>query len=448
MMLISSTFIIANSKVFANSGSIVIQAGGISESQPIPEVKEEYFYGFPSKIYVGNDLNTIAAKKVVLDIYAHEDLWIDGNKAMRNESDDDQHAFGIYHGFNSIPGFFGYIDANGKVLRTLSQGCKKYIKRGEVLFSIILDSSSPILERSNYIKNRGYWKKIADDLVTPFSSSKIEKSTSYGVTNTESLSLAKTTGSTLSYGMNFGIEGKGTNGGGSFGGSVNYQISNSLTQTFSRTISIEESTTTKITHNFDSSSLLRRVSLYQYCEEFYSNPILNLNYKSFSNRNLVEVFQDQYNLFIKTGERYVEVKTSSFLPLEIERAHQTSEIPNLKELVVINQRPDGIITPSNIEIRNLTQVKGNAIRYNFTKDAFSIDGRITLNLAVNVRNSGIYKIKVLSRKGTEANVYVRSSNAYQYSNANLNSGLNNITFEFLSYPNYFDDIKEIYIYKI
>lgn len=288
--ILSTTVLpVTSSKVFAAEVPTTSTVANVSNNKPLPETKAEYYNnGFPDRIYVGDE-KVVNPESVVIDIVLDETVYIKDGRIEYTKSGG---------GWSPDFGQIGFIASNGMVSSSFSEMPDRTVAPGEVAFSVILKPDSPIINGTK-VKNKHYWKKILSSNLGPTSNTTFVETERYGVTNTEALSLAKSSGTSISLGTDLST--------GPITSKFGYQTSDSLTRTFGRTITVEESTEVQIRHQFSNSDRERRVALYQYCEEF--EPILNVD------SYWVNMLKDHYSARI-VAPRSSELKTNSFAGLE------------------------------------------------------------------------------------------------------------------------------------
>ncbi len=291
-MLVSN---VASFNAFAAEPTSVPIAN-VDNSKPLPEAKSEYYNnGFPNRISVGEE-KTVAPEYVVLDVTFNQ--VVDVNNGVIDYS---QSSIPWIVNFSGIPGFVGYISADGVSTDSLSKVPDKHIPANETAFSVVFKGDSPHVAGS-LVTNYSYWKKIISSNVSPTSNTTLVQSQRYGVNNSEALSLAKSSGTSISIGTDFSASG--------LTGRFTYQSTQSLTRTFNKTISVDESTSIEIRHQFNSSDKNRRVALYQYCEGFKAMPKIS----PWLSNTLSNHYQA--NLSIPNDS---ELKTSSFAGVDVEQ---------------------------------------------------------------------------------------------------------------------------------
>ncbi len=275
---------------------VSVPIANVDNSKPLPEAKSEYYNnGFPNRISVGQQ-KTVAPEYVVLDVTFNQ--TVDLNDGVINYS---QNSSPWTVNFYNIPGFIGYISADGVSTDNLSKLADKHVPANETAFSVVFKGDSPHVAGS-LVQNYSYWKKIISSNVSPTSNTTLVQSQRYGVNNSEALSLAKSSGTSLSIGTDFSASGAT--------GRFTYQSTQSLTRTFNKTISVDESTSIEIRHQFNSNDKNRRVALYQYCEGFKTMPKVS--------PWLSTTISKYYEANLSTPNDS-ELKTSAFAGVDVEQ---------------------------------------------------------------------------------------------------------------------------------
>lgn len=291
-MLVSN---VASYNAFAAEPTSVPIAN-VDNSKPLPEAKSEYYNsGFPERISVGQE-KTVTPEYIVLDVSFNESVNLDNGVIHYS-----QHAGTWEIGSLNRPGFVGYISADGVSTDSLSKVPDKTIPANNTAFSIVFKGDSPDLAGS-LVKNYSYWKKIISSNVTPTSNTTFVQNQRYGVNNSEALSLAKSSGTSMSIGTDFSASGAT--------GRFTYQSTESLTRTFNKTISVDESTSIEIRHQFDSNDKNRRVALYQYCEGFKAMPQISPWFR--------DTLSKYYHANVSVPSDS-ELKTSAFAGVDVEQ---------------------------------------------------------------------------------------------------------------------------------
>lgn len=424
LLLMLSTFFTNSLKTYAISSYPVYSDDASHISRPLPEAKPEYYNGFPSKIFIGNE-SEAWPEKIVADVIFPNGGYINDEEFIRKVRQTSSIGFAKE-----------FISTSGLVVNDITKLPVRYVQAGEVAFSIVLSGFTREFFRPSTFSSLSYWKHVKDDTIGPNDSTTMVETTHYGMTNKDAFSIAKATGTSITTGVNFGIAG----GGLSMGAKFESTTSESLTNTYGREISLDSSHDSQIRHLFNNSTeYRRRVAIYQYCEVFKATVVPTDNYR--------KVFESPLREFgwklASPRLKEVEIKTNSYAAIEIgepilmtELTQATLMEPELKDIIRVDEMFGGITKPStSTEIIEANQTTRNYVVYDFDKNTFIMNGPITLDLKINIQRPGRFSFTVYNHKNETG--YIIDSTRI------LDKGENTVT---LTISN-LSDIKNIYMFR-
>ncbi|GAA0732789.1 hypothetical protein [Clostridium oceanicum] len=292
---------------------------------PLVENPNWYNEGLPEEVKV-REVESIP-ENVIIDVVAQEDKELKGDGLFYAANPIDVMGKDYYShtpmqlvllsdtaGRGDIK---GYLDKNGNFYEKPEALPSGYFKSGEVMFSVVVDGNSPMVKGTKVI-NRSYWKRCKAASLGENESTNLTKTTTYGVNNSEAISIAKTTGTNFSINGDLGASNIGS---GKVG--INYSVENSLTKTFNRTISISNSVTDSIRHVFEKNGKNRKVGLYQFVERFEQVPKseYNIHYDT-TNFEMAQRYAEDKKIKLVFNRRS-QLNTSEFTSVDIEEG-QTS----------------------------------------------------------------------------------------------------------------------------
>ncbi|MCG9659726.1 hypothetical protein [Vibrio mediterranei] len=397
--------------------------------KPKPTVKPEYYTaGFPDNIKPDGYEHSITPRHVVIDFtFTTSRYWDDKDSILD---------------FSRMPGFAGYIDCNGRNVSDLSATPKKFINMGEVAFSVIFKANSWILSnvRTTYTP---LWKKVISSTASAHNAPTLVATTHTGVSNSTAYNLAKTTGTSLSLGGGIDLSAKASSGSGSgasISGSVAYTMTNTLTQEWGRSMSVEQWDELQVRQQFEITDYSRRVAIYQFYEVFTSSQSVNWNgYIG----DALKVMIDYYRIRPLTKQKYIEVPTSTFVALEVGEPTPMTDLtpstqvePEFKSIVHTNRLwRDHSFPHVAIEVLDLRQTSGLPVYYDFNRGTFVVRDKIEFELVVNIQTPGSYYFDVHTIEGGGGGGL-----------RTLNKGVNVIRASFGGKgPGQFDNVGQIYI---
>ncbi|WP_251861340.1 hypothetical protein [Clostridium sp. Marseille-Q2269] len=291
-----------------------------SESIPLVQNPNWYNSGLPEKVKVREVESS--PDVVIIDIIAQEDKEIkDGICYDANAVDYFESTYKPRYSIDltmlAHTKIEGYMDKDGNVYKDAKSLPDGYYKKGDVLYSVLINANDPMVKGTKVI-NRSYWQLCIGTTLGKNQSTNLTKDTTYGVDKGEAISIAKTAGTSLSISGNIGASKIGTGS-----GTINYTIQDSLTKTFSRTISVSQKESDNIRHVFEKGDTNRKVGLYQFVETFEQIP--NSQY----NENFGMKEFDLASHYTKDNgieyrfNRTSEVKTREFTAVDIEEGQAT-----------------------------------------------------------------------------------------------------------------------------
>ncbi|WP_424503920.1 hypothetical protein [Psychrilyobacter sp.] len=418
VMLISSTFTINSCKVFANISNY--ENTGNTPPRPYPTMYPDYFNGFPDIINESNEV-IVTAERIILDVrYDFAGRLKDGVMYGRQN-----HYTGPSRGrvidFANKKGFLGFLTSEGKFVSEARMLPERKILENELAYSIVFDSSCELVVGST-VTNYGYWKKLVSVNSSSNSSTQLQTTLHYGVTKSELRGIAKTTGSTFSVGFNLGLSGKGA----SIGASLGYESSKSLTKTFNKQITIENSTDHKLSKTFPSTEFNRRVAIYQYGEKFKPNYTLN--------EKLTDPLKHFDGLSISVpGESSLLTSTYFGTVVDGTEAPQT----NFKDIVEFSKHVRSIIDPSLVYNRaiDLKNTGGSVPNYDTRKNILNVNGNSEFDLVVSLEKSGFYSMTCNVYKNLQTNMQIHITNQSPVLRLGPGSLYNRTFFQFLPVTN-------------
>ncbi|GAA0741645.1 hypothetical protein [Clostridium oceanicum] len=399
--LFSSSGIGMTQTVFAQSGTGSVLSQGIGQAR-IPNLQSAmgsngYYYenGFPSRIDV--ETKQFNSNNVVLDYISLE------GRDFSNVTVGNDDVYSFFTGLNVK----GYITVEDKVVNTYVEALeaakrKGVIGRGEKIMSIILQKDSPLIDDIK-VERHTYFQLIGSRVLTPGDSSVIKTSTTYGITNQEAYSIAKTVGMEFTAGLGFSK--------GPLSANVGMKLSSSLTETFSNTYSVNKSTTEEYTHNFGISDVTRRAALYQYVESYKARPIMD---KERYSRGSTKYFMD----------RLIPAKDTNYKTNRIQNVAVRAGTPSTGAPSVISINTDtetdtgstttterdlttiGYVNPkipltgrrvsymTNTRIAGIRQLSGNPVKYDSQKGGFIVDGTSKFVISIDVQRNGVYDLGI------------------------------------------------------
>ncbi|MGB6129017.1 MAG: hypothetical protein WBG30_09725 [Psychrilyobacter sp.] len=419
IMLMFSAFLANSLKTYSISSYPIYLNGASNNHRVLPEGKPEYYNVFTDKIFVGDE-KEVYPDKIVADIVFINGGWLNDENFIRKVKDR-KGAFAE-----------AFISTSGLVVNDVTKLPRKYVNPGEVAFSIVLSGNSRGFLGYSTFSSLSYWKKVTDSNAGPNYAPTLVENTHYGITNKDAFSIAKTTGTSLTTGVNFGISG----GGLSMGVNFQRQINESLTNTYGREISLESSHDSQIRHQFMPTNYPRRVAIYQYCEVFKANIVPKDDYIQYLKRG--------YNWKVANSRPLeIEIKTSSYAAMEVAEPVSMIELtpaglvePELKDIFRVDETFGGINKPStSTEIIEVNQTTSNYVVYDFEKSTFIMNGPVTLDVRVNIKRPGSFRFTVYNNRN-EAGSITNSTRI-------LHKGINIVTLNI----NNLSDIKNIFMFR-
>jgi hypothetical protein len=452
--LISTSFLSAATPALAQGGAATVLEQGIGQAH-IPLLQEQfnnpsyYYSGLPRNIVV--ETREFDSENVVLDVKFNSPVYVGNRYLLAPVSGMESMETGEYRDilrFIGIPikaghrddfaakftNMFrkidlsnlrvkGYIRKDKKVVEYFNELIdglsdehldKAVIPKGEVAFSIILKKDSPLINGIK-VERQMFFEKLRSSTVIAGQSARLDYSTTIGVTNEEAFSIAKTVGSSLSFGLS-GSKGP-------LSASLGLELQQSLTKTFSTSYSVTKTETLGEAHTFDGAGRpSRRVGIYRYGEKYTSKPQFNQSLKSnypflkpttstiMYMRSIQALDIEKPSSASSSNSADASSSTSSghsssnsgLVPNTNDGNTNTNSqqdpAPELTSLGEVSQLFRGlnknIPYMRDTHIREIRQLSGKSVKYNSREKGFLVDGRSTFEITIDIAKEGLYDLGI------------------------------------------------------